>query len=132
MSRPTTKTDWFLSVAGLSFFGWLLFGLRGLAVGPCYLLLSILIQSLTEKQASSALRREVDEQENQRHGLLNPSLVFWAVASPNDPVARRLIASIPPNMMPKIRKILEQEQISHREAADQLKTLFEDRDVKLK
>jgi hypothetical protein len=131
MTRPTTRTDWLLSVACLSFFGWLFFGLRGLAVGPCYLLLSILIRSLTEKQASSALRRKVGEREGQLHELLNPSMVFWALAYPDDPVARRIVASLPPNLVPRIRRILEQEQISHGEASAQLKILLDAHGVKL-
>ena len=60
--NPTTKTDWLLSVSGLSFFGWLLFGLRGLLVGPSYLLLTLLIRALVAKQKSAALRRRIDEE----------------------------------------------------------------------
>jgi hypothetical protein len=42
----STKTDWLLSIAGFSFFGWLLFGLLGLVVGPSYLLLVLTFRKI--------------------------------------------------------------------------------------
>ena len=62
MKSPTTTNDWLLTIAGLSFFGGLFFGPRGLLVGPSYLLLTLLVGALVAKQKSATLRRRIDEE----------------------------------------------------------------------
>jgi hypothetical protein len=54
MTRPNTKTDWLLFITDLSFFGWLLFGLGGLVVGPAYLLLSLALEKISAAPGKTA------------------------------------------------------------------------------
>lgn len=57
MTSPRTTDDWFLTIAGLSFFGGIFFGSRGLMIGPAYLLLTLLIRKLTKRQTTNRKRR---------------------------------------------------------------------------
>jgi hypothetical protein len=53
-----------------------------------------------------------------------PSLVPWAFAYPNDPVAASVIARLPAGQVPRLRELFEEERRSHAEAASELSTLL--------
>ena len=62
---------------------------------------------------------------------LSPSLVAWAFAYPNNPVAIKVIACLPSDQVPKLKELFEKERCEHAEAASELAALFEICGVKL-
>ena len=56
---------------------------------------------------------------------LSPTLLVWAFAYPEDLVAAKVIASLPPNLAPKLREMFKQSRESHDKAFFELKALFE-------
>jgi len=62
VTSPRPTGDWLLTIAGLSFFAGIFFGSWGLMVGPAYLLLSLSIQKLVDRQIASRKRENRKEE----------------------------------------------------------------------
>ena len=56
----------------------------------------------------------------------SPTLVAWAFTYPNDPVAMKVIASLPADVVPKLREAIERELSDHARAASELTALLEE------
>jgi hypothetical protein len=63
--------------------------------------------------------------------LLSPSLVAWAFAYPDNPVAKQVIACLPSDQVPKLKEFFEKERREHAAAASELVALLEAGGVKL-
>lgn len=71
------------------------------------------------------------EDENVSGVRLSLSLVAWALAYPDDPVAKMVISSLPPGMVAKLQETFKQEHDSHAKALSELATLLQAGGVKL-
>jgi hypothetical protein len=61
---------------------------------------------------------------NEERTRLSPSLIAWAFAYPNDPVAIQVIARLPTDQVPKLKELFEKERCGHMEATTVLATLL--------
>lgn len=56
---------------------------------------------------------------------LTPSLVAWAFAYPDNEVAKKVIACLPSDQVPKLKELFERDRREHAKAAGELIALLE-------